>query len=175
MHSNVLVTFATRTGSTEEVAQLIAEVLRNQDVAVDLRPAKEITSIEPYTAVVIAAPLYMGRLHKEVRRFLHAHRVAITKVQVALFVLGPVQKEEKEWTSAMQQLDKELKNFSWLSPFAQYIVGGRFDPTRMGFPFNIIPAMRKMPASDALDWNLIREKASELARTFKEHEAVMPC
>ncbi len=173
MHSNVLVAYATRTGSSEEVAQAIAEVLRNHNVTVDLRPAKNVTSIQPYTAAMIAAPLYMGKLHKDMRRFLSAHRAALIKAQVALFILGPTQKEEKDWTGAKQQLEKELKTFPWLLPVAQHIVGGRFDPARMGFPFNLIPAMRKMPASDALDWNLIREKAGELAMIFKNTGAAM--
>ena len=173
MHPNVLVAYATRTGSTEEVAQAIAEVLRNHDVSADLRCAKDISSTDQYVAVVIAAPLYMGRLHKEMRRFLSTHRAALMKTQVVLFVLGPIQKEEKDWIGAKQQLEKELKKFSWLSPVAQYIVGGRFDPARMGFPFNVIPAMRKIPASDALDWDLIRDKAGELATRFKSAEAAM--
>jgi menaquinone-dependent protoporphyrinogen oxidase len=173
MHSNVLVAYATRTGSTKEVAQAIAEVLRSHEISVDLQSAENVSSIEPNDAVVIAVPLYMGKFHKDVRRFLSAHRAALAKTPVALFVLGPVQKEEKDWIGAKQQLEKELNNFGWLSPIAQHIVGGRFDPARMGFPFNLIPAMRKMPASDVLDWDLIREKAGELAMRSRNDEAVM--
>jgi menaquinone-dependent protoporphyrinogen oxidase len=166
MQPNVLVAYATRAGSTEEVAQTLAEVLRSRDLAVDVRPATDVNSVETYSAVVIAVALYMGKMHKDVRRFLSMHRIALTKTPVALFVLGPVQKEEKDWIGAQKQLDEELRNFPWLSPVDQHIVGGRFDPAKLGFPFNLIPAMRKMPASDALDWNLIREQANGLAERF---------
>jgi menaquinone-dependent protoporphyrinogen oxidase len=88
------------------------------------------------------------------------------KVPVALFVPGPVQTVEKDWTGARKQLDKELAKFPWLSPVAQHIVGGKFDPAKMGFPFNLIPALRKMPASDVRDWTAIRGLASGLAVTF---------
>lgn len=171
MHSRMLVAHATRAGSTQEVAQAIAEVLRRHEIAVDLQSTENVSSIEPNDVVVIAVPLYMGKFHKDVRRFLSVHRAALAKIPVALFVLGPVQKEEKDWAGAKQQLEKELKNFAWLSPIAQHIVGGRFDPAQMGFPFNLIPAMRKMPASDVLDWDLIREKAVELAMRFTHTEA----
>jgi menaquinone-dependent protoporphyrinogen oxidase len=89
------------------------------------------------------------------------------KVPVALFVPGPVQKDEKDWIGARQQLDKELAKFLWLSPIARHIVGGKFDPAKLSFPFNLIPALRKMPASDVRDWPAIRSLAGELATTMQ--------
>lgn len=167
MDPNILVTYATRTGSSEEVAQSLAEVLRGHSLPVELCRAADVHVIERYTAVVICAALYAGRLHKEVRRFLSEHRTALGKVPVALFVLGPVHSEEKEWTGARQQLEKELRNFPWLSPVVQQIVGGRFDPARMGFPFKLLPALRKMPVSDVRDWKAIREAGEKLAEGFQ--------
>ena len=166
MPSNVLVAYATRAGSTGEVAQALAEVLRGHGLAVDLRLAKDVNPAENYSAVVIAVALYMGRMHKDVRRFIAKHQAALMKTPVALFALGPVDKKEKDWTGARQQLDKDLSNFPWLLPVEQHIVGGRFDPAKLGFPFNLIPALRKMPVSDALDWALIREQANTLADRF---------
>lgn len=166
MDPSILVTYATRGGSTQEVAQAVAEVLRNLNLPVDLKPAAQAHPIEPYTAVTICVALYGGRMHKDVRRFLIAHRSTLAKLPVALFVLGPVHSDEKEWTGARQQLDKELRKFPWLSPVAQHIVGGRFDPTRLSFPFNLLPGLRKMPASDVLDWKLIRDSAAQLPEKF---------
>ena len=166
MDSNILVTYATRSGATEEVAQAIAEVLRIRNMQVDLQSAVHAYSIEQYSAVVICVALYGGRMHKDVRRFLSANHTQLAKLPVALFVLGPVQKEEKDWIGARQQLDKELTKFPWLRPVAQHIVGGRFDPTRLVFPFKLVPGLRKMPASDVLDWNLIRESAAQLPEKF---------
>ena len=167
MDANILVTYATRTGSSEEVAQTLAEVLRGHSLPVELRRAVDVHAIEQYTAVVICVALYAGRLHKEMRRFLAEHRAVLAKVPVALFVLGPVQNDEKEWTGARQQLEKELRNFPWLSPVVQQIVGGRFDPARMGFAFKLLPALRKMPVSDVRDWKAIREAGEKLAEGFQ--------
>jgi len=163
MQPVILVTYATRSGSSEEVAQVVADVLRQNGLAIEVQPAKAVHSLELYSAVVLAAALYMGRLHKHARRFLTAHSVALSKLPVALFVLGPVQNVEKDWAGAQQQLDKELTRFPWLTPFAQHIVGGKFDPATMGFPFNLIPFLRRIPASDVRDWPAIRALASDLA------------
>jgi menaquinone-dependent protoporphyrinogen oxidase len=165
MESVVLVTYATRTGSTEEVARTIGEILREHGLTVEIHPAAEVRTLAPYSAVVLGAPLYMGRLLKDARKFLSTHRAALMKTPTALFVLGPVQAAEKDWTGARQQLDKQLANFSWFAPVAQQIVGGKFDPAKLGFPFSLI--LKKVPAGDVRDWTAIRTFASDLALLFQ--------
>jgi menaquinone-dependent protoporphyrinogen oxidase len=167
MESIVLVTYATRYGSTEEVALAVAETLRESGVTVEIRPNFNVHALERYTAVVLGAPLYMGRFHKDARRFLSAHRKDLTKMPIALFILGPVQKAEKDWAGARSQLNKELAKYPWLSPISQQIVGGKFDPLKFGFPFKLIPALRKLPAGDARDWTAIRKWASDLASALQ--------
>jgi menaquinone-dependent protoporphyrinogen oxidase len=90
---------------------VIAEELRSNEIAVEFQPTNNVHSLGRFGAVVLGAPLYMGRLHKDGRRFLTAHRNPLSKVPVALFVLGPVQKIEKDSTGARQQLEKELVRF----------------------------------------------------------------
>jgi menaquinone-dependent protoporphyrinogen oxidase len=161
MDPMVLVTYATRRGSTEEVAQAIAEALREGGLAVEVLPLKEVRSLTNYSAVALAAALYMFRLHKDARRFISKNRAALMKVPVTLFVPGPVHEDEKEWTGAREQLNKELTKMPWFKPVAHHVVGGKFDPAKLGFPFSWIPAMRRMPASDARDWAKIRAMAKE--------------
>jgi menaquinone-dependent protoporphyrinogen oxidase len=65
------------------------------------------------------------------------------------------------------QLDKELAKFPWLNPVTIEIVGGKFDPATLRFPFNLIPGLHKMPVSDIRDWDAIRAWANNLAATFQ--------
>jgi menaquinone-dependent protoporphyrinogen oxidase len=163
MDPMVLVAYATRYGSTEEVARAIAETLHGIGVAVETQPVGNIRSLELYSAVVLGVPLYMGRMHKDARRFLATYRNALTKMPVALFVLGPVQKDEKDWSGARTQLKRELSKYPWFCPVSQEIFGGKFDPSKLGFPFSLFPPLRKLPAGDARDWTAIRAWASDLA------------
>jgi len=167
MNSIVLVTYATRTGSTEEVARAIADVLREHDLTAELQPATEVQTLEGFGAVVLVAPLYMGQLHKDARRFLSVHRPDLMKLPVALFVPGPVQDVEKDWAGARQQLDQELAKLPWLTPVARHVIGGKFDPAKLGFPFNLIPPLKKIPANDLRDWKAIRSLAADLAATLQ--------
>lgn len=172
MEPIVLVTYATRSGSTEEVAQEVARTLSERGVQVEIQPVHRVHSLDRYGAVVLGVPLYMSQLHKDARRFLAVHRNALVRMPVSLFVLGPVQQDGKDWNGAQAQLKKELAKFPWFSPVSQQLVGGKFDPAKLGFPFNLIPPLRKMPASDIRDWTAIRAWAAAVAEAL--HAVPLP-
>jgi menaquinone-dependent protoporphyrinogen oxidase len=162
MASAVLVGYATKYGSTQEVAEVIAATLRESGLAVDIQPVREVRDLEGYGAVVLGAPLMMGRFHKDADRFLSRHRQALTERPVAVFALGPVHDphDEKEWQDSRGQLDKELAKYPWLTPAAVELFGGKFDPAKLTFPLNRLAG--KEPASDARDWAAIRTWAADL-------------
>ena len=167
MEPIVLVTYATRSGSTEEVALAVAQTLRESGVVVETQPVRSVHSLERYGAIVLGVPLYMGRFHKDARRFLSAHRNALTEMPVALFVLGAVQRGEKDWAGARTQLNKELAKYPWFSPVSPQMFGGKFDPLKLNFPYSLIPPLRKLPAGDARDWTAIRAWANDLVSVLQ--------
>jgi len=58
---HVLVAYATRYGSTAELARFIARTLREEGLDAEALPAAEVTDVAAYDAVVIGSALYMGR------------------------------------------------------------------------------------------------------------------
>lgn len=169
MSASVLVGYATRYGSTQEVAEAIAATLRERGLEVDLQPMRDVRTLDQYRAVVLGAPLYMFHWHKDALHFLARHRAALTQRPAAIFALGPIKSpiDEKEWQDSREQLEKELVQFSWLKPVALEIFGGKFDPEKLTFPYNLLPALKKMPVSDVRDWAAIRAWASDLAVQFQ--------
>jgi len=167
MSDSILVTYATHYGSTQEVAEVVAETIRESGFEVDLLPLRQVHSVDQYQAVVIGAPLYMFHWHKDALNFLTKYRTKLTTRPIAIFALGPLHTDEKEFQGAREQLDKELSKFPWLTPSAIEIFGGKFDPEKLTFPHNLIPALKKMPASDIRVWTVIRTWANDLAVQFQ--------
>jgi menaquinone-dependent protoporphyrinogen oxidase len=165
MQKKILVAYATRKGSTQEVAEAVAVTLRESGLEVDIQPMRNVQTLEGYGAVVLGAPLYMFHWHKDALSFLSRYREVLTGgLPVAIFAGGPFAKgDEKEWQEVHKQLDQELAKFTWLRPIAVEIVGGKFDPAKLSFPLNLMPALKQMPASDLRDWTAIRTWASNLA------------
>jgi menaquinone-dependent protoporphyrinogen oxidase len=166
--TKVLVAYASSYGSTQEIAEVISETLHSQGLAVDCERIRNVRKLEGYSALVLGAPLYMFHWHKDALRFLSKHRkILADHLPVAIFAGGPFgQGNEKEWQEVRTLFDRELAKFPWLTPISVHIVGGKFDPTKLGFPYNLIPVLKKMPASDLRDWEAIRAWASSLTEKF---------
>jgi menaquinone-dependent protoporphyrinogen oxidase len=167
MAASVLVAYATRYGSTKEVAEAVAEVLREDGIAVDIKPLKDVAALDTYRAVVMGAPLQMFRWHKDGLGFLKRHRVTLSQMPVAVFALGPFNDVEKEWQEVRGQLQKELAKFPWFAPVDTEIVGGKFDPTTLAGRWKLLPALKKLPASDLRDWVAIKAWAKTLPEKLR--------
>ena len=165
MEIKVLVTYATSYGSTQEIAEVISETLRSQGLVVDLQPIRNVQMLEGFSAVVLGAPLYMFHWHKDALHFLSQHQKKFANhLPLAIFAGGPFGKGDgNEWQEVRAKLDLELAKFPWLTPISVEIVGGKFDPAKLRFPYKLIPVLKKMPASDLRDWVAIRAWASSLA------------
>jgi menaquinone-dependent protoporphyrinogen oxidase len=170
MHRSILIAYATRYGSTQEVAEAVASEMRDAGVEVELRPLREVKSLEGYRAIVVGAALYMYKWHKDAIRFLEQRHNELIGRPVAIFALGPVNDVEKEWDEARGQLDKELERFPWLRPVEVKLFGGRFDPEMLKFPWNVVPGLKKLPTNDIRDWDAIRTWGRELAEGFRPPE-----
>jgi menaquinone-dependent protoporphyrinogen oxidase len=171
MKIKVLVAFASTHGSTQEVAEAVVATLREQGLTVDLQPARDVRTLDGYGAVVLGAPLYMLHLHKDALRFLSRHQQALTGgIPIAVFAGGPfdsadekASESESAWQEVRKELDQDLAKFPWLRPVSVEVIGGKFDPSRLHLPWNLIPALRHMPYSDLRDWEAIRRWARSLA------------
>ena len=80
-----LLVYASRHGSTREVADAVADELRTAFAEVDVYEAASAPPPAGYDAVVIGGPMIMG-WHKEARKYLKRHKDELGAAPFALFV-----------------------------------------------------------------------------------------
>jgi menaquinone-dependent protoporphyrinogen IX oxidase len=80
-----LLVYATRHGSTQEVADAVAEELRASFAEVDVQAAPSAPSPAGYDAVVLGGPMIMG-WHKDARKYVRRHKDQLATVPFAVFV-----------------------------------------------------------------------------------------
>jgi menaquinone-dependent protoporphyrinogen oxidase len=158
--TRVLVAYATKHGSTREVAEAVAETLRRHGLTVDVMPASDVGHLRRYEGIVLGGALYTGRLHKDARRFLKRHEDALAVRALAVFAMGPRTLEEADVASSRAQLDRALAQAPRATPISVAIFGGVVAPEALRFPFN------RMPAVDARDWTAIEAWATDVAERF---------
>jgi menaquinone-dependent protoporphyrinogen oxidase len=156
----ILIAYASRHGSTAEVAEAIAATLGEQGHDVEVRPADAVADLAGYDGVVLGGALYMGRLHRDARQFLARYRAVLATAPFAVFAMGPGTLERKDVEGSRRQLEHALKAVREVEPRAVAIFGGVIDPAELHFP------MSRMPAVDARDWDAIRAWAGEVSARF---------
>ena len=161
----ILVAYASKHGSTRDVAEVIATTMRSLGVDVDVRAADEVEDVDPYDTVVLGTAIYMGRLHDQARNLLTAHREELARRRLAVFALGPRTLAADDVESTRAQLESGLAKASVEADLTA-IFGGVVDPTKLRFPFN------RMDASDARDWDGIRAWAREVGAGVRGREWV---
>ena len=159
----LLVAYGSKHGSTQEVAEAIAERLTKKGFEVELRRAADVADLTPYGAVVLGGALYFGRWHGDAARFLARYRRELATKPPAVFGLGPNTADAQGLAESRAQLDKALAKVPEVEPRSIAVFGGVVDPTKLRFPLS------RMPASDARDWDAIDEWAGEIATAFEPH------
>lgn len=157
MSPKILVAYATKHGTTSEVAQSIAGTLQELGLIVEVRDARRVDDIAPYEAVVIGGGLYMGKWHADARDMLKRHRHELAGKPFAVFGMGPDSLDESKVGESRRQLERSLAATPELEPIAVTIFGGALKPESWRFPFN------RLPAFDARDWDAIRRWTEEVA------------
>ncbi len=166
MSARILVAYASRHGSTAEIAQAVGKELISGGHSVVVGDMKTVSSLEGYNAVVIGAPLYMGRIVGDVRKFVGRHREQLVKIPVAAFAVGisPVSKDTKQVEEAMKALHASIAP---LQRVTATIFAGRLDPKKLSFIERKMTEFVKAPVGDFRDWDVISAWAKELPALLK--------
>jgi menaquinone-dependent protoporphyrinogen oxidase len=86
----VLVTAASKHGSTRELAETVARVLEEQGLSAELVDMDEVDDLSGYDAYVVGSGIYLGNWLKEARRFIDAHASELARRPTWLFASGSI-------------------------------------------------------------------------------------
>jgi menaquinone-dependent protoporphyrinogen oxidase len=165
MSSRVLVAYATRYGSTAEIAEAIAARLREAGLTVDVTNVEDVRDLGGYGAVVLGAPVFLARMLRDGRRFLRRRHGELARVPFAAFLVG-VDREDRRRGALDRQLAKRE-----LHPFAVGMFGGVVDASRLRLR-DKTPPVRKMGAfTDMRDWDAIASWAANVAAALQSGRA----
>jgi menaquinone-dependent protoporphyrinogen oxidase len=159
--SQMLVAYATKNGATAEIAEAIADQLRQDGHAVDCTPAGEVDSVEPYNAIVVGSAVYMKRWRPEARHFLKHNAEALARRPLWVFSSGPCgEKPDPSWSEP----PKIIKLAERLGVRDHTVFGGRL-PLEPG-NFMERAMVRNCPPEnrDLRDWDMIRTWAARIGR-----------
>lgn len=158
----VLIAYASRLGSTREIAQAIARVLTQRGAIVDVRAVDEVEHIEGYQAVMVGSPIREARWLPEARRFVETHREALRQVPLVYFaVSGLMSQPTPEHFHEVYEYLAEVRDIA--EPLEVGIFAGMLDYDRLD-PAQMTKVLSKgLPEGDFRRWQDIRAWAEDVA------------
>ncbi len=166
MAATILIAYASRMGSTAEIAQAIGRELEAAGFGVEVAELKEVNSIEGFRAVVIGSPVYMTQIEKDVARFIARHGDGLERIPVAAFAVGiaPVDPRVGSVESVLEKLREALGP---VRPVAITMFAGRLELARMSFVQRTMTGLMKVFTGDFRDWQAVRAWAMGLPAAFR--------
>lgn len=158
----VLVAYASKHGSTEQIARCIADRLRERAVESEVRAIAEVQNLENEDGIVLGSAVYMGSWMKEACGFAERYRDTLARLPVWLFSSGPTGASDpgKDWTP--KQIPELVDA---IAPRGHRVFAGALDTKQLGFLERKAVKMVKAPEGDFRDWEQIRAFADEIADT----------
>ena len=159
----VLVAFASKAGSTGEVAEAISQVLNAKGMTVDVRQIKHVKDVSGYQAFVIGSAIRMGRWLPEATKFLEAHKSELSQSPTAFFtVCLTLAKDNAKNRSEVEGYMRPVRAI--LEPVSLGLFGGKLDLGKLSFIEGFIMTnLIKSRVGDFRNWDAIRAWAGELA------------
>ena len=159
---NILVCYATRYGSTVDIARIIGNELEAAGCHVSVSPVAEVNDPGAYDAIVIGSPLYMGKWLTEARDFVSRFRFLLKERPVAVFSVGYSLKDRtRDHLKSGEDALDSIRIF--INPVSAGFFPGKVDPDQLSPADRAIVTLGGVTPGDFRDDGLVRSWARDLA------------
>ncbi len=159
----VLVAYASRAGSTREIAEAVADELRQTDHCITVAPCDDAPDADGFDAVVIGSALYASRWLPAATRYLRRQRPHLNGRPTYLFQSGPCRTQPNEGRTPVPRVVRRLGRQIGLADPVTF--GGRLDPADSRLSRWLAAAA---PSGDFRDWEEIRAWAYAIGTELQE-------
>ena len=160
---HILVTAASKHGATDEVAEAIAQRLEASGFTVDRIAPADVTTVEPYDAVVVGSAIYILQWMPEAHDFMQRFKDELRGKPVWAFSVGidGVPKFSEEDASRVGPLlahvnCRELRTFP-----------GRYKPALLSLRERSVARLAGVVEGDFRDWDAINAWADDIAAQLR--------
>lgn len=156
----MLIAVSSKHGSTKEIAESLAETIREAGIEVEIIDPQHVSSVASYGAVIVGSAIYMGCWMGPARDLVNRSADALRARPVWLFSSGPMGRDIIDPADAAEG----LRHLELVGGREHRVFAGKADKQQFGFAERAILRMVKSPYGDHRDWPAIREWATSIAK-----------
>ncbi len=159
----ILVSTASKHGSTAEIGREIAGVLTEAGLEVDVVAPDGVKSLDGYDAVVLGSAIYVGQWLAPARDLVERLADELTARPVWLFSSGPIGDPPKP----EEDPDEIAELLEITHARAHVTFAGKVDRSELGLGEKVIVAAVRTPEGDFRPWADVRAWATGIAEALR--------
>lgn len=167
MNNRILITYASRTGTTAETADVIRSILKEGGAEVDARPMQDVQDLYPYQAVIAGSAIRAARWLPEAMRFIRTNQSTLRHKPFAMYTvcITLAMKNGEQYRNAVRGWTAPVRAI--VPPLSEGLFPGMLDFNKLPFNWETLKlratvAMGVFPRGDHRDWNAVRAWAEGL-------------
>ncbi len=158
---HALVVYASKCGSTAEVAQAMVGELSSAGWKVETQPAASAGSPEGCDAVLLGSAVRFGQWLPEAVQYAARNQAALSAIPVSLFTVHIMALDDSPESAAHREQYLAAIRQS-VSPVRTVFFAGKIDPARLSLPERLIGRLVGSPEGDFRNWDAIRGWARQV-------------
>ena len=161
MNNKILITYASRAGSTAEIAEAIGITLTQNGAQVDLLPMQDVKDLTQYRAVLAGSAIRKSKWLPEAMQFVQTHRAALEKKPFATFTvcITLAMSNSNQYRQVVAEWIQPVR--AQVRPVSEGLFAGLLDFRKLPLTLDTlllraVVAFGIFPKGDHRDWNAIR-------------------
>ena len=152
----ILIAYASRHGSTREIAEVIGRKLRKANFEVHISTVEDVESLIPYDAVILGSAVYASYWMAKAVDFLKANARALSNKHVWLFSSGPTGNGDPEMILGGWHFPTNLYTYiEEINPHDIMLFHGCVDVDKLEMGEKLMFKATDSPFGDFRDWDVI--------------------
>ncbi|MDQ7027797.1 MAG: flavodoxin domain-containing protein [Anaerolineae bacterium] len=168
----ILVAYASKHGSTEEIAEFIGKTISDSGLDVDVCSISAVTNLTDYDGVIIGSAVYAEQWRPEVAQFMRLRVDVLAEKPVWLFSSGPTGHGKATDLLGGFLFPNNLEPYRQkIAPQDTVIFHGNLDLTKLTLAELMIVNGYGGPLGDYRHWETIRQWADNIVTTLARIQA----
>jgi menaquinone-dependent protoporphyrinogen oxidase len=158
MNKNILIAYASKSGSTGGVAEAMGKVLCDMGVSVDVRLMENVKDLNDYHAIIVGSAIRKGRWLPEAVDFVKKQQDILSRKPCAYFVVCLTMKDDTPENRAktLAYLDPVVKENSSVRPVSIGLFPGAVNFSKMSFASKTILKVMGTSEGDYRNWPAVK-------------------
>ena len=158
MKKRVLISYASRCGSTGGVAEAMGQVLWGMGASADIRLVGNVNDLSPYHAVIVGSAIRMGKWLPKAVGFVKDNRDILGRLPIAYFVVCLTMKDNtaENRSTVMAYLDPVRKEAPEIQPVAVGLFPGAVNFSKLSFVDKMMLKAKGASEGDYRDWSAVK-------------------